>query len=337
MTESKSAQSPVGSVGMAGGLNSLALAEGDELNPEYSVGKSEPQRTWPSNDRQPPDIGHLLCDKATLFEVDHTYDHRPPRIKGNVLKAPSPVELADLLIDRMGEHAKAPDLVGSPQCRRQCEKKKRARMALALIGLVDGQLPQQRRRHRIGLVASVGLGKEFALDLRGAQRHVADDQPRAGVTDYACARDAGHVIFPRMASEPPIEGVAPTIEMAALVVFCKRAWRRYLRHVGGLRASSLSPAISRAGFAAHASNRSQSLAGIATIRRSSTSTSAASSALRRTKSLTLVRACADAVSNNARSSSLNRTLSTDDGMTESSVLRCMTLTYMDRNVNGFNS
>ena len=44
---------------------------------------------------------------------------------------------------------------------------------------------------------------------------------------------------------------------------------------------------------------------------SSTSTSAASSALRRTKSLKLVRAYAEAASNRARSSGLTRTLSTD--------------------------
>ena len=103
-----------------------------------------------------------------------------------------------------------------------------------------------------------------------------------------------------------------------------------------MRASALRPAIWRAGFAAQASNRSQSLAGTVTIRRSSISVSAASSALRRTKSLTLVRACEDAASKSVRSWSLNRTLSTDDDMMAFPVslsVACMTLAYSDLNVN----
>src|SRR5713101_4214522 len=160
------------------------------------------------------------------------------------------------------------------------------------------------------------LGKKLALDLSGAERHVARDQSRGGAADDAYARNSRHVVVPGMAPEPRIKRIPPAIEMAALVIFRKRARRRYFRHVGGLRESSSSPAISRAGFAAHDSKRAQSFAGIVTIRRSSTSASAASSALRRTKSLTFVRACEDAASNSARSSSLNRTLSTDDVMAE---------------------
>src|SRR2546428_13673938 len=110
-------------------------------------------------------MAERLRDQATLLKVNHAYDHRPSRIKGDILKAPSPVELANLLINRMREHAKAPDLARRTQCRRQREKKKRARVALALIGLVDRQLPQQRCRHRIGFIAPLRLGKEFALDL----------------------------------------------------------------------------------------------------------------------------------------------------------------------------
>ena len=187
-------------------------------------------------------------------------------------------------------------------------------MALALIGFVDTELTKQCCRHRVRLVASVRLSKEFALDLSGAQRYVSDNQSGAGVTDHADARIAGRMIVPGVAAKPRIQRVPPAIEMVSLVTFRERTRWRYFRHVGGLRASSLSPAIVRAGFDAHASNRSQSLAGMVTMRRSSTSTSAASSAFRRTKSLTLVRACEDAASNRARSSSLNRTLNTDDDM-----------------------
>src|ERR1700753_3285925 len=124
------------------------------------------------------------------------------------------------------------------------------------------------------------LGKEFALNLSCAQRHIAHDRSRICVIDDGCAGNAADVIVPSVASEPSIERVPPTIELAAIVVL--REWTRwpYFRHVGGLRASSLSPATLRAGFAAQASNRSQSFAGIVMIRRSNTSVSAASSALR---------------------------------------------------------
>src|SRR5208337_4014549 len=122
------------------------------------------------------------------------------------------------------------------------------------------------------------------------------------------------MIVPSATPKPRIERVPPTIEMVALVIFRERAWRRYVRHVDGRRARSFRPAILRAGFLAQASKRSQSFAGIVIILRSSTSISAASRALRRTKSLRFVRDCEDAASNSARSWSLNRTLSTDDDM-----------------------
>src|SRR5207302_2733148 len=93
--------------------------------------------------------------------------------------------------------------------------------------------------------------------------------------------------------------------------FGERTRRRYFFcHVGAVRARSLRPAISCGGRFAQASNASQFLAGMVTIRRSRMSASAASSALRRTKSLKLVRDNADAASSRARSFSLTRTLST---------------------------
>jgi hypothetical protein len=102
--------------------------------------------------------------------------------------------------------------------------------------------------------------------------------------------------------------------MPALIVFGERTRRRYVRHVGGLQARSFRPLITRAGFVAQASKRSQSFAGITTILRSNTSNSAASRALRRTKSLRFVRDCDEAASKSARSWLLNRTLNTDVDM-----------------------
>ena len=109
------------------------------------------------------------------------------------------------------------------------------------------------------------------------------------------------MIMPSAALEPLIKRVPLTIEVVALVVFGERARRSYLRHFGGLRARSFRPEISRAGSVAQASKRFQSFAGKATILRSSTSSSAASRALRRTKSPRFVRECEDAASSIARS------------------------------------
>src|SRR5262245_47821217 len=187
-------------------------------------------------------------------------------------------------------------------------------MALTLMGSVYCKLPEQRSRYRVRFVSLMSLGEELPLDLSGAQRHIAHDQLSTRVANDAHTGDTRCMIMPGMPPEPCIERLPPAVKVAAVVVFRQWAWRRYFRHVGGLRASSLIPATSRAGFAAQASNRSQSFAGITTIRRSSTSISAASSALRRTKSLTFVRACDDAASRRARSWSFNLTLSTDDDM-----------------------
>ena len=49
-------------------------------------------------------------------------------------------------------------------------------MTPALMGAIDRELAEQRHRHRIGFVALVRLGKKRALDLRGAQGHVAGDE-----------------------------------------------------------------------------------------------------------------------------------------------------------------
>ena len=69
--------------------------------------------------------------------------------------------------------------------------------------------------------------------------------------------------------------------------------------------------MASAGRVTQASNASQSLAGIVTMTRLSTSISADFNALRRTKSLRLVRDCSAAASRMARSAALTRTLRTD--------------------------
>src|SRR5215216_5103213 len=198
----------------------------------------------------------FLRNEAALLEVDHTHDHRPLRIEGQVLEAPMSIKLANPIIKRLRQNSKAGDIVRSPQCRRQRKQKERTRVTLSLIAFVDRELSEQRCRYALRLVALVRFGKERALDLSGAQRHVADDEFRVRVTDDAHAGDARDMIVPGMTSEPFIQSLAPAVEATALIIFGKRSRRRYLRHVGGLRASSLSPAIARAGRAAHASNRS---------------------------------------------------------------------------------
>ena len=41
----------------------------------------------------------------------------------------------------------------------------------------ERQLTEQKRRHRVGLVALLRLGQQSALDLRRTQCHIADDHP----------------------------------------------------------------------------------------------------------------------------------------------------------------
>src|SRR5216683_6605490 len=159
-----------------------------------------------------------LADKAALFQIDHPHDHGPSWIEGDVFEAPASIEFANLLVDRMREHAEAPDLARCAQCRCQREQQQRTRVALSLIGVVDRQLPQQRRRYGIGLVALMRLGEELAFDLGGAQGHVTDDQLCAGIADDAGARNTRRMIVPCMPMKPSFERVSPAIELAAIIV-----------------------------------------------------------------------------------------------------------------------
>ena len=132
------------------------------------------------------------------------------------------------------------------------------------------------------------LGQERAFDLGRTQGDVTDDLAGRGIADYVGAGDAGRVVRPGSLTEPVVERVTTAVEAAAVVGLGERSRRRYRCHVGALVASSLSAGINSAGRLTQASKASQSLAGMVTMRRSSISHSAASTALRRTKSLRLV-------------------------------------------------
>jgi len=119
---------------------------------------------------------------------------------------------------------------------------------------------------------------------------------------------------PAAAPKPMVHGIPAAIEERALVGFGRRTRRRYFRDFGGLRRSFVNAGSFSAGRCAQASKASQSLAGIVTTRRSRISIAAASSALRRMKSLKLVCACLHAASKSAGSSSFTRTLRTDVAM-----------------------
>src|SRR5438046_282146 len=113
--------------------------------------------------------------------------------------------------------------------------------------LMDRQLPKQRGGNGIGLIALMRLGKEGALDLRGAQGDVTDDLTAGRVADDIGAGDLRRLVCPGPVAEPLVQGFPSTIEAASVVTLGKRTGRRYRRHVGSLLASSLRPAISSAG------------------------------------------------------------------------------------------
>ena len=186
-------------------------------------------------------------------------------------------------------------------------------MSLPLIVLVHGELTEQRGGHGVGAVALLRFGEEGALDLRGAQCDIADDPSRNGIGDDIGARDRCGVIGPSVTAEPSVERLPARNRKdcghpfrqeaeAASPLKCQRS------QDGVRRASSASAGITSAGRLIQASNASQSLAGMVMMVRLSTSPSADSSALRRTKSLKLVCACSAAASRMARSSGLTRTL-----------------------------
>jgi len=236
------------------------------------------------------------------------------RIEGEVVKAVPRIKPAHGLIERMRQDPPTRNIPGSPERSAQREQQKRACVTFSVATLVDCQLAEKRRRQGIWFVSLSRFRKAGSLDLRRAQRHIADNTSSRYVANDIDARNADGMIGPAVASEPMIHRIAATVETAAIVRFRERSRRRYFRHLSGLRESFSSAAIFWGGRCAQASKALQSLAGMTTRRRSRKSISAASSALRRMKSLILVRACSDAASKRARSASFTRTLNTELAM-----------------------
>ena len=89
------------------------------------------------------------------------------------LQTPASVKLANLLINRMREHTDS-----QPRAKRAMPsistKKSSERAWLALIGLMDRELPQQRSWHRVRFVALIGLGKETRAR---SERHSTSRNP----------------------------------------------------------------------------------------------------------------------------------------------------------------
>ena len=82
-----------------------------------------------------------LANPASL-DVCHAYDHRPARIKGQILKSPPSRESAYLIVDRMCDHAEASDVSRGSECRAEGEQKKRAGVTLSVVILVDRKLTE---------------------------------------------------------------------------------------------------------------------------------------------------------------------------------------------------
>src|SRR5271155_4738627 len=250
------------------------------------------------------------------MQVDHAHDHRAPRIEGKVLETPCRVEAAHTVIERMGDNARAADMFGCAQSRAKHIRHEIRGVALPLMVFVDGKLAEQKCRHGIRAVALLRLRKKGALDLRGAQGDVADNSARRRVGENAHARHVVGLIDPGMPVKPAVDRLPTTIKEAAVVTLGERTRRvrhpQVQRSQDGTRLASLASAgIGSASRLIQPSNASQSFAGMVTTLRLSTSISAASTDLRRMKSLSVVRDCSAAASRMARSSGVTRTLRTD--------------------------
>ena len=163
-----------------------------------------------------------------------------------------------------------------------------------------------------------------------AKRHVADDPANADGGYDIDAAQAVLVIVPRVPGKPCIHSRAAAVEGVAIVGRRERTRRRDSPRFYGfqpdprrMRAFSLGSAS--AGRAAQISKASHDSAGIVTVDRFRTSVSAASTAARRTKSLTEVRFWLAAASSNSRSAGLIRTLRID--VAARVLLMRMTLAY----------
>jgi hypothetical protein len=265
-----------------------------------------------------------------LLDIRHADDHCASGIERKVDEIPSPIENANRIVDRVRDDAKTPHAFGSFERGPQSELDQRIRQSLSLPRAVHGQLPKQRDRDRVRLIPLMRLRQKGALELSRAERYVADDPASASGrydVDAACAT---LVIVPRVSGEPCVHSRAAAVEGVAIVGCGERTRRRdsprFYGFQPGLRCMrAFSLGSTSAGRAAHASKASHDSAGIVTVDRFRTSISAASTAARRTKSLTEVRLWLAAASSNSRSAGLIRTLRMD--VAARALLIRMTLAY----------
>jgi hypothetical protein len=94
-----------------------------------------------------------------LFKVRHAHDHGAARVEREILETPAAVKCPCPIIDRMGDHAEASDLPRSSQRGAQREEEKRARVAVALMILVNRKLTGMTGTGS-GLLRSRDFGKK---------------------------------------------------------------------------------------------------------------------------------------------------------------------------------
>ena len=164
--------------------------------------------------------------------------------KGRSSNSPAGMEAAHSIIDRVCDDTRASDIIGNVKRGSQREQKKRCRMALPLIFLIDGELAKQRDRYEFRAVALLRFWKKGSLDLCRAQGDVADNAPRGSIGDHVDARGAVDVIRPGTPPKPVIERLSTAIERGPLIRLGERArWCRgrqcYRCQVGVTRLSFL--------------------------------------------------------------------------------------------------
>ncbi len=112
----------------------------------------------------------FTADDATstteaLPHIHHPHEHCPPRIERQFLKPPPCVKSAHPVIQRVGEHPHAADVLRHSQRRPQREEQQRRSMTQPLKRPIYRELAKQCGGHRIGAVALLGFGQESPLDL----------------------------------------------------------------------------------------------------------------------------------------------------------------------------
>lgn len=162
--------------------------------------------------------------------LGHADDHRATGVKGKVLKAPFCIESAHAVIEWMSDDAHAADALRGAQRGLESVMQEIGRIPPALMISVDGKLTKQDDRHGIGTVPLLRLGQVASFDLRSAQSHIADDPTRRNVRKDAHTRYVVDVVGPCMTTKPCVEGVAPAIELLAIVAFGKWTRRQDRRH-----------------------------------------------------------------------------------------------------------